>query len=128
MHDDLDAVPTLAEFLEVIAIAIPGTSDKFEGTSSHPVFTAKLTNGHDYQGQTSRVWDLNDATFAAADSLNALIIESVTAAHGRTVTLTDIAVALLQLLRRQDRLLADIAGADVSSISAQVNSGPSPAR
>ncbi|WP_433259882.1 hypothetical protein ACQPZF_21985 [Actinosynnema sp. CS-041913] len=120
--DEVGGPPTLGEFLEVLGWAVPTTSAAVDGTFGEPLkLTATVKGNKRYRSESSRVPELNDSVFEEARSHNAALAERLAAASGGPITPQQYASALLQVLRADRIVLADVAGADVRKLVPEVS-------
>ncbi|MFB9834596.1 hypothetical protein [Actinoallomurus acaciae] len=120
--DEVGGAITLAEFLEVLGWAVPTNSEAIDEVLPRPLtFKVTLTGGERYDGdEPSRVPELNDAVFEDAGECQAVLAERLSAATGAPVTPRRLAEALLQVLRSGRIPLADVQGADIRGLTAEV--------
>ncbi|GLY78818.1 hypothetical protein [Actinoallomurus iriomotensis] len=113
---------TLAELLEVLGWAVPANSEATDGTFPQPLtYQVTLAGGRPYAGgRPSRVPELNDAVFVDAGEWQTALAERLSAVSGVPVTPQRFAEALLRVLRSGCVPLADVQGADLGGLTAEV--------
>ncbi|WP_329238599.1 hypothetical protein OG417_36115 [Actinoallomurus sp. NBC_01490] len=120
--DEIGGPITLAELLEILGWTVPANDEAVDGGFPQPLtFRVTLAGGEPYDSdEPSRVPELNDAVFADATECQAALAERLSAETGVPVTPRRLAEALLQVLRSGRVPLADVQGADIRGLTAEV--------
>lgn len=119
--DEVGGPPTLAEFLEILAWAIPTNSDALsDGFPETLPLRANLKGNKRYSSaESSRVGELNDNVFEEARDYLLTLCRQLKAVTDKQVTPEWFAAAMLQVLNTDRVTLADVSGSDVRKLTAE---------
>jgi hypothetical protein len=117
--EEIDARPTLGEFLEVLGWAVPNGSAALADDVAAPVaFKARVRPNRTYASdRPSRAGELNDAVFGDATDLLSDLAASIRDSTGRAVSAADLASSLSAVLGIADVSFGDLHSADVRGLT-----------